>query len=313
VTFLDEYIKAVNEKIRKNLRVASFILTEVLLSSDIFLALELFVNPNLILNLSLALFFFMIVNLVLFKPFKRKKISSFLYSITLFLLLSIITFNISLSSWSFSWIFIGILLYLFVFMLEELKAFFNNIIDNLRLAYIKLKNNLLRVYYSFINFLKNNFRVIGIILCILAGITVGITFSEISFISFLRYLRWDHATLLALATSGILISLLPPKKTDDIDQIFKNRMQRFITLWISFTAFVFVLIIPSITSFLFGIILMLSSIIILGAILAIYIYRIEKRQKISIKWRFYTTIILIVLAVIWASLLIVFYLVEVVV
>ncbi len=309
LTFLDNNIKSVTEKIRKNLRIVSFILTEVLLSFDIFLALEIFVNPNLILNLSLSLLFFMIINLALFKPFKRKKISSFLYSLVLFLLLSIITFNISLSGWSFSWIFIGIWLYLFVFMLEELKAFFNNILDNLRLIYVKLKNSLLRVYYSFINFLKNNLRVIEIILCVFAGITVGIVFSKE--IGLIPLLGGDHATLLALANSGIFISLLPPKKTDDIDKIFKNRMQRFITLWISFTVFVFALIIPYIESFLFGIILILSSIIILGAILAIYIYRIEKKQKISIKWRFYTTIILIILTIIWALLLVVLYLTEV--
>jgi len=306
--FLDDNIKAITEKIRKNLKVTSFILTEVLLSADIYLALELLVNPNLILNLSLSLFFFMIVNLVLFKPFKRKKISSFLYTLVLFLLLSIITFNISLSGWSFSWIFIGFMLYLFVFMLEELKAFLNNIIDNLRLIFIKLKNIILSAYYSFINFLKNNLKVLEIILCLFAGMTVGIVFSDIV----LGLLRWDHATLAALAASGILISLLPSKKTDDIDQIFKNRMQRFITLWISFTVFVFTLILPYyVTSFLFSIILILSSIILLGAIVAIYIYRIEKKQKISIKWRFYTTIILIILAIIWVLLIVVFLLFEV--
>ena len=306
LTFLDEFIKAITEKVRKNLRVTSFILTEVLLSADIYLALELFVNPNLILNLSLSLFFFMIVNLVLFKPFKRKKISSFLYSLVLFLLLSIITFNISSSGWSFSWIFIGFLLYLFVFMLEELKAFLNNIVDNLRLIFIRLKNVLLSAYYSFINFLKNNIKVIEIILCILEGITVGIVFSDIV----LNLLRWDHATLLGLASSGILISLLPPKKTEDIDQIFKNRMQRFITLWISFTVFVFALILPYITSFLFATIMILLSIITLGAIIAIYIYRIEKKQKISIKWRFYTTIILIILTIIVILLSVILYLGE---
>jgi hypothetical protein len=308
LTFLDNYIKTVNEKIRKNLRVFSFILTEVLLSSEIFLSLELFVSPNFICNLSISLFFFMIVNLVLFKPFKRKRSSSFLYTLVMFLLLSTITFNISLSGWSFSWIFIGILFYLFVFMLEELKAFFNNILDNLRLMFLKLKNVLLSAYYSFINFLKRNVRVIAIILCILAGIIVGITFSEIGL---LPLLIWYHATLLALATSGILISLIPPKKTDDLDIVFKKRMQRFITLWVSFTFFVFALILPYITSFLFALILILSSIIILGAILAIYIYRIEKKQKISIKWRFYTTIILITLTIIWALLLVIFYLTEV--
>jgi hypothetical protein len=193
-------------------------------------------------------------------------------------------------------------------MLEELKAFFNNILDNLRLIFISLKNALLGAYYSLINFLKNNIRVIAYILCLILGIIVGITFSENGL---LPLLVWYHATLLGLAISGILISLIPPKKTDDIDKQFRNRMQRFITLWVSFTIFVLLLIIPYITSILFGIILILSSIIILGAIMAIYIYRIEKKQKISIKWRFYTTIILIVLAIIWVSLIVVFYLFEV--
>ncbi|MFX0076859.1 MAG: hypothetical protein ACFE96_15550, partial [Candidatus Hermodarchaeota archaeon] len=190
-----------------------------------------------------------------------------------------------------------------------LKAFLNNIVDYLRLFCVNIKNVLLRAYYSFINFLRKNIRLIATILCIIAGIIVGITFSKE--IGLLPLLVWYHSTLLGLATSGILISLIPPKKTDDIDIKFRNRMRRFITLWISFTVFVFALILPYITSFLFGIILILSSIIILGAILAIYIYRIEKKQKISIKWRFYTTIILIVLAIIWALLLVIFYLFEV--
>jgi hypothetical protein len=305
---LDNYIKVINEKNRKTLRDTSFAISEVLLSFDLFLALEFFIFPNVILNLSLSLFFFMVVNLVIFKPFKRKKISSFLYTLVMFSLLSVITFNMTLSGLSFSWIFIGVLLYLFVFMLEELKAFLTNIVDNLRLIFVKLKNFLLRVYYSFINFLKKNLRIIEIILCVFAGLLVGVVFSDIV----LGLLWWVHATLLALAASGIFISLLPPKQTEDVDQVFKNRMQRFITLWISFTVFVFILILPYIRSILFGIILIISSIIILGAILAIYIYRIEKKQKISIKWRFYTTIILITLTIIWALLLVIFYLTEVV-
>ncbi|NHJ22629.1 MAG: hypothetical protein EAX91_16905, partial [Candidatus Lokiarchaeota archaeon] len=307
LTFLDKYIKAVSEKIRKSLRVISYILVEVLLSCDVFFALELFVKPNLILNLSVSMFFFMFVNIVLFKPFKRKKISSFLYTAAMFLLLSIITFNLTLSGWSFSWIFIGSILYLFIFMLEELKAFFNNILDNLRLLYINLKNALLGAYYSLISFLKRNLKVIEIILCMFAGVIVGLLFSD----KVLGLLRWDHSSLLGAAATGILISLLPTKKTDDIDITFRNRMQRFITLWVSFTVFVFALILPSITSIIFGIILILSSIIILGAIVAIYIYRIEKKQKISIKWRFYTLIILFVLVGIWVVLLVVFYFYEV--
>jgi len=198
-------------------------------------------------------------------------------------------------------------------MLEELKRFIDNIIDNLRFALIKVKNYLLSFYYSTLNFLKKHIKIIGIIFCLFAGIIVGVLFSNIV----LDLLRWDHASLLGGATAGILISFLPGKETDDADQMFKQRMQRFITLWISFTVFIFALILPELIKaeapIIFIIILIISSIIILGAILAIYIYRIEKKQKISIKWRFYTTILLITLTIIWIILLIVLYFTEIVV
>jgi hypothetical protein len=196
-------------------------------------------------------------------------------------------------------------------MLEELKKFLNNIIDNIRFALIKLKNSLLSFYYSMFNFFKKHLKVIEIILCLFVGIIIIILFIED--VGVLKLLRWDHASLLGGGTSGILISLLPVKKTDDLDQVFRQRMQRFITLWISFTIFVFALLLPYLTSIIFGIILILSSIIILGAILAIYIYRIEKKQKISIKWRFYTTILLITLTIIWVLLVIILYFTEIII
>jgi len=217
------------------------------------------------------------------------------------------------------------MLYLFIFMLEELKKFLNNIIDNIRFALIKFKNALLSFYYSILNYFKKHLKVIEIILCLFVGIIIIILFIED--VGVLKLLRWDHASLLGGGTSGILISLLPVKKTDDLDQVFRQRMQRFITLWVSFTVFVFALILPYITSIIFGIVLILSSIIILGAILAIYIYRIEKKQKISIKWRFYTTILkqkisikwrfyttilLISLSIIWVLLIVVLYFTEII-
>jgi hypothetical protein len=199
-------------------------------------------------------------------------------------------------------------------MLEELKKFLDNIIDNLRLALIKLKNYLLSFYYSTLNFLKKHFKLIGIILSMFLGAITGVLFSEeLNIIPILGLLRWDHATLLGIAISGILISLLPSEETDDMDLAFKRRMQRFITIWISFTILIFAWILPLLTSIIFGIILVLSSIIILGAILAIYIYRIEKKQKISIKWRFYTTILLITLTVIWVILLVFLYFTEIII
>ncbi|MHA1534682.1 MAG: hypothetical protein ACTSP8_08150, partial [Promethearchaeota archaeon] len=319
LTLVDKYIKVVSDKLRNILRISSFIFIETLLSLDLFITLEFIILPNLnlILNLCISLFIFMIINLVLFKPFKRSKLLSFLYSGLMFLLISLITFNLTLSGWSFSWILIGMMLYLFIFMLEELKKFLNNIIDNLRFALIRLKNYLLNIYYSTLSFLKKHLKIIGITLCLFAGIIVGVLFSEeLNIIPILGLLRWDHAILLGIGTAGILISFLPSEKTDDLDQVFRQRMQRFITLWISFTMLIFAWILPELIKaeapIIFIIILILSSIIILGAILAIYIYRIEKKQKISIKWRFYTTILLITLTIIWGLLLIGLYFTEII-
>jgi len=169
-----------------------------------------------------------------------------------------------------------------------------------------------------LNFFKKHLKVIGIILSLFLGAITGVLFSEeLNIIPILGLLRWDHATLLGIGTAGILISFIPSEKTDDLDQVFRQRMQRFITIWISFTMLIFAWILPELIKaeapIIFIIILILSSIIILGAILAVYIYRIEKKQKISIKWRFYTTILLITLTIIWVLLVIVLYFTEIII
>ena len=52
-----------------------------------------------------------------------------------------------------------------------------------------------------------------------------------------------------------------------------------------------------------NIFLILFSIIIFGAILLFFIYREEKRGRISIKWRFFTTLIFICLIILTGILL----------
>jgi hypothetical protein len=116
---------------------------------------------------------------------------------------------------------------------------------------------------------------------------------------------------LGIAVSGLSYGLLPSKRSEDSDEIFEQKMKKFITIWISTSLFIYVLILPYIESFIYSLILMTSSILGLGAILLIFIYRKEKKQKISIKWRFYTTIALIVLVIIWIILIVVWYFNEV--
>jgi hypothetical protein len=128
----------------------------------------------------------------------------------------------------------------------------------------------------------------------------------------LGILNLTHSIYVGLAVFGITLGLFPTKKTEDPDTLFRNRMTRFGTIWISMTMFIFVLIFSYMESVLLSIILILSSFLILGAIIAIYVYRIEKKQKISIKWRLYLTTILIILIIVWGILIAIMYITEVV-
>ena len=119
---------------------------------------------------------------------------------------------------------------------------------------------------------------------------------------------YDHAPLFGLAVFGLISGIFPGTKTEDPDKIFRTRIIRFSTVWFGITIFIFMIIIPLIPQLLFQAVLMLSSFLILGLILAIYVWRIEKKQRISIKWRLYITIVLIILLIIWATLLVMLYL-----
>ena len=193
--------------------------------------------------------------------------------------------------------------------MEELKAFFNNFIDYIRKALISLRTLVSKILHEIYDFLKRSYEIIKIIFSAGLGI-IGYIFA-IYPIVLPTPLNTLHASLLGAAVFGILLGLLPARKTDDIDKIFRTRMTRLGTVWISMTAFIFVFIIPYIESFLLGLIIILSSLLALGAIFAIYIYRIEKKQKISIKWRFYITTILIITVIIWGILIAILYFTEV--
>jgi len=192
-------------------------------------------------------------------------------------------------------------------MLEELKELFNHLIDYLSALYIKIKNGIITISYKIYNFLQANFKVVRILFCIFVGILSGILGIVLS----QGWLNPWHATLLSLAVFGICFGLIPAKRAKEPDEIFYQKMRQFSTIWIGITGFIFTLIVPYITSILFGIILIIPPILGLGATLLLFIYRKEKKDKISIKWRFYTTTISIILFIFWIVVLILFYFVEV--
>jgi len=120
---------------------------------------------------------------------------------------------------------------------------------------------------------------------------MGILFSDL----ILHLLNPFHSILLALAIFGLSYGIIPSQISEDLDEIFREKMKRFITILISITAFFLVLILPFIESPLLTLFLIMLSILGFGAILLIYIYRLEERERVSIKWRFYTLIFFFIL------------------
>jgi len=306
-SIVDNALGAIKENVRKKIRSYSFLGVALLLAIDTFSYLEFIVAPNLPLNLSVSTLIFTIFMGILFNPFKRSRLISFLYWTLIFFLLSFILYSLFLHGLGWTLLIFGIILYPFIFMLEELKELFNHLIDYLSALYIKIKNGIITISYKIYNFLQANFKIIRILFCIFVGILSGVLASVLS----QGWLHPVHAVLISLAVFGICFGLIPAKKAREPDEIFYQQMRQFSTIWIGITGFIFTLILPYITSILFGIILVIPPILGLGATLLLFIYRKEKKEKISIKWRFYTTTLSIILFVFWIVVLILFYFVEV--
>jgi hypothetical protein len=108
-----------------------------------------------------------------------------------------------------------------------------------------------------------------------------------------------HLILITLAIFGILYSIIPSKKSDNPDEMFSKKMKRFAILGGGVIGFIF-----SFIPIEFMILTIFISVLIFGAILEPYIYYKEKKDKISIKWRFYSIIFLVIILIITGIFLI---------
>jgi hypothetical protein len=203
-----------------------------------------------------------------------------------------------------------------VFMLEELKAFFSHIVDYISRGFKAILSFISRTITAFFNLLKKHYVFLKVMLAACLGILMGYLSTLIPIVG-IPLRAYDHAPLFGLAIFGLITGIFPGTRTDDPDKIFRNRIIRFSTVWLGITIFIFMIIIPllipnfmpnPLPQALFQAVLMLSSFLGLGLIVAIYVWRIEKKHKISIKWRLYITIILIIVIIIWATLLVMLYL-----
>jgi hypothetical protein len=142
----------------------------------------------------------------------------------------------------------------------------------------------------------------------------GFIFSEFV----LGILNLYHSILLAIASFGIIYAFTDYlwyffyiKNLGDLRQIFRQKLKIFIIIWISFSSFIFTLILPYVTSVLYSLFLILIPLWGLGSILIWVVNRKEAKEKISVKTRFSITLSTIILFIIWVAIILIWFFFEV--
>ena len=286
ISYIDEKISHIfEEKFLKKLRFTSTLIILIILIVDIFSWLHFSFNLSLPLNICISLLIFSIFNIGLIKPYKRSHNFSFAYGGLISLLISlIIYFATSQTVTSIILFSIMLTFYLFIFMLEVLKTLFNKLLDLLIHFFSRLKKFIKYIGIKIFDFLKLHYKIIWITFSLFLAVSIGIFISPLQ----LNYLNWYHSIFVMLGLFGLLSLFLPSKKTEDVDLIFKHRMRKLITSWITVIAILFLFIDP-----VWYIIAFWISIWILGIILLPYVIYKERKDNISVKWRFYTLIIIL--------------------
>jgi len=297
ISYIDEKLSHIfEEKFLKKLRFATSFIILIIIIIDIFSWLHFSFNLSLPLNICISLLIFSMFNIGLIKPYKRSHNFSFAYGGLISLLISLIIYFAAFQTVTSILLFpIMLTFYLFIFMLEVLKTFFNKLLDLLihffsrlkkfiKYIGIKIFNFLKYIGIKIFNFLKLHYKIIWVSFSLFLSILIGIFISPLQ----LNYLNWYHSIFVMLGLFGLLSLLLPSKKTEDVDLIFKHRMRKLITSWITVIAILFLFITPNWYIFALWI-----SIWIMGAILLPYVIYKERKDNISVKWRFYTLIIIL--------------------
>ena len=294
-TYIDKCLGVLKEKLLKNVRKTSFLTIGLLLSIISFISLNSIPNSTLALNLSVSLLIFVVFLGIIVKPFKGHSLKASAFWAAMFSLFSVIISELS-QFWQIIPVIVILMIpiYAFVFLLEELRELFNNFVDILIKFFRKIESLIINAFKALYKFVKNHFKIIWFIFSAAIAIFLGILLSEL-FLSIL--LGIIHPTLLTIAIFAFLILVVPSSKTSDPDIIFKRRILRLSYGWGSIIAFLFIYITP--VWYIFTIFI---SIAVAGSIVLIFIGRKEEREKISVKWRFYTLLSLFIFLIIFGIL-----------
>ena len=289
LTYIDGQLKVIREEYRLNLRKISFLLIGTLISLDIFiLSSPYFV---LFLNISIFCLIFLIFAAFIIKPFKKHSTLAAAYWYVCMAFLSITVYYIFLSLPISLFLFaITILLYWFIIGLEQLRRIFNKLIDYLIRSFRKIKSAIVIMMYNIISILKKYYRYLWIISSVFIALIFAYLMSP--------YLYTINLIVSTIAIFGFSYSVLPYKEFEDPDKMFSRKITRLIIIWCSVIGIIFIFI-----PFEFLSLLIFISLLILGAIILPYIYYKEKKENISIKWRFYTTLFFIIILIITGILM----------
>ena len=286
LTCIDKYVGVFEGKLLSNLRKISFLTIGVFLSFDIHILLGFVPNTNFFLKVSVALLIFVVFLGVIVKPFKEHSFTAFAFWLVFFSLLSSILYHVSLSYvLSGAILFITMLIYPFVFLLEELRELFSKFLDSLITFFRKIRQSIINIINTILRFLKTYYKLIWILFSLFISPYCGLLLSPL----FLNYLNWYHSILVIFAMFGLLYLVIPSKKSEDPDIIFKRRLIRLTVGWGSVIIVLFMFITP-----IWYIFTVFISIAVIGTITLVYMGRKEEREKLSIKWRFYTLITLFI-------------------
>jgi len=298
-TYIDKYLRVIKEKLLKTLRKSSFLTIGLLFSIDVFILLSIIPITTLALNLSVSLLIFVVFLGILVKPFKEHSLKAFAFWAAIFSLISL-----TISELSQIWqiipilVILMILIYPFVFLLEELRELFNNFVDILIKFLRKIELLIINAFKKLFKLIKTYFKIIWILFSASVAIFFGVLFSEL-ILSIL--IGPFHPILLTIGIFLFLILVVPSSKSSDPDVIFRRRVLRLSYGWGSVIAFLFISGIDPV----WYIAIILISISVVGSIVLVYLRKKEEREKIAVKWRFFTLLTLFMLLISFIILLVI--------
>ncbi|GAF70975.1 unnamed protein product, partial [marine sediment metagenome] len=269
----------------------------LLLSINVFILLSFIPDTTLVLNLSVSLLIFVVFLGIIVNPFKEHSLKAFAFWAAIFSLVSLIISELS-QFWQVIpvLVILMILIYPFVFLLEELRELFNNFVDILVKFLRKIELLIINGFKKLFKFIKTHFKIIWFLFSASVAIFIGVLLSEL-FLSIL--IGPLHPILSIIAIFAFLILVVPSTKSSDPDVIFRRRVLRLSYGWGCVIAFLFLYIDSD-----WYIATMLISISVVGSIILVYLRKKEEREKIAYKWRFFTLVTLFILLILFIILLV---------